>query len=127
MKDVNQTEAARLAGVDRTTIRAWTQAGMPYVPPKGRGNEGMYRTSVVLYWGAWLAKKEKIGVEAKPLQALALARAFEIDTGTTSDIGEREYFELFPQMVRGFFAKAEIQDAMNFAAGFVRGWRARAN
>ena len=49
MNEVTQTELARMLDVDRTTIHAWQNKGLPYIS-HGKGKPNTYRTGVAIHW-----------------------------------------------------------------------------
>jgi len=123
---LTQTEAARIADVDRTTIRAWTQAGMPYKAPSGRGEAGGYAPEIVLHWMHWNeAKRSLPDLEVTAPQAIALGHAwsagFDLDTGDRRTFEERVVGVLAP-----FYSDAEALSAAGYARGVFAGrWSAR--
>ncbi len=119
LAELNQASAAAMMQVDRTTIRAWTTAGMPYTPPDERGKEGSYRHGVLLYWSMWRALRDRLKLaDLQPLQALAVARASVIEKGSrTRD--EAEFRETFPALVRGYYPKEQIHEAIGFALAYI--------
>lgn len=107
----SQTDIAAILGVDRTTVRAWTKAGMPYAEPTTRGKEAEFSLPVALYWSVWLKVSAICGwPELDPLHALALARAYSERDG---------FLESFPAMVGEYFDQGKIRDAMHYAIGFL--------
>jgi hypothetical protein len=45
----NQADLAKMIGVDRTTVRNYTKAGLPFVPG-GRGKQNRYVIPVAINW-----------------------------------------------------------------------------
>lgn len=68
MPVVDQTTLANILGVDRTTVRAYTQIGMPFIPG-GRGESHQFQVPLCLHWyvGYSSARKHKLP-EMTPLQ-----------------------------------------------------------
>jgi hypothetical protein len=119
LAELNQTEAAALMQVDRTTIRAWTTAGMPYAPPDERGKEGSYRRGVLLYWSIWRGLRDRLKLaDLQPIQALAVARASVIEAPSRVR-DEAQFREHFPSLVRGYYPKEQIHEAIGFALAYI--------
>jgi hypothetical protein len=119
LAELNQASAAATMQVDRTTIRAWAKAGMPYTPPDERGKEGSYRHGVLLYWSMWRAMRDRLKLaDLRPLQALAVARASVIEKASrTRD--EEQFRDHFPALVRGYYPKEQIHEAIGFALAYL--------
>ncbi|MEO5625749.1 MAG: hypothetical protein ABIQ70_07065 [Dokdonella sp.] len=114
LAELNQAAAAALMQVDRTTIRAWTAAGMPYTPPTERGKEASYRTSVLIQWAMWRRLRDELKfTEQSPVRALAIARA-------SMESDEHAFRESFPKMVSDYFPIRDAHEATGYALAFVQ-------
>jgi hypothetical protein len=111
---LTQAEAAALCQVDRTTIRAWQQAGMPYTQPDGPGKAGSYDARVLLHWALWIDLKGKLGPDAKmdPARAIAYVHAA---MGDDSWEGEDVYASQVHGILRGYFSREQIDRAIGYA------------
>lgn len=110
-----------MIGVDRTTIRAYQKAGMPYKPGENHGDENTYRSSIVLAWHAWTKQKvrHKLGGFG-PVCNMAFARSY-VDMATLGHIDheEREYFV---KMLDGYVDERTARNAVDWAIPFVEGF-----
>jgi len=118
LNNLTQSELARLLERDRTTIRAWTQQGLPY---KTTGRTQRYSAPVVINWrvGRTYAKRQGI-TGLSPLETILLGHALgmaEADPknwpayaarlGKAAGATDAEFREAFG-FVRGLFARDDL-------------------
>lgn len=117
MKDavLNQEAAAALMKVDRTTIRAWTSAGMPFTERSGPGHEAQYSVPVLILWRTWsYMKKRGQQPDVSPLVALALAKLTLL---ADESIAPAELCKDLVAALRGHFDPMVIAEAFGYARG----------
>jgi hypothetical protein len=74
-ENMTQSDLAGLLGIDRTTVRSWTQRGMPYKKPPAKGMPASYCASVCLHWRIGHKYSEQptmASLELSPLQKVAI-------------------------------------------------------
>ena|ERR1700722_2784500 len=114
----SQQQVAELMGVDRTTVRAWTKSGMPFIN-HGPGKSSEYDTSIVLYWYASVIQRNSRPLpDMSPCRRLAVARALadRNDDPREERLNRSEFPECFRDMAAGFFKPREIEEAISYAA-----------
>lgn len=116
---LSQSEIATLMEVDRTTIRSWTQLGMPHRPPDVKGGRGAYSFSACLYWrvGHELIQRRPLrNKEITPLQKVALGWVMGNETTTFRD----DDIAAFSSMMAGLgIERASALRDLDFARGVV--------
>lgn len=120
---LTQTEAAALCQVDRTTIRAWQQAGMPYTKPDGPGRTGSYDARILLHWAIWTDLKGKLGTDSKidPARAIAYVHAA---INHDSWEGEQVYANQVHGILKAYFSREQIDRAIGYALALTSHQRA---
>lgn len=75
----SQTDVANHFGVDRTTVRAWQQKGLPYTD-NGKGKPATFSPSLTAKWrlGMEVGKEYQINTD-NPLTALCFGYALDFD------------------------------------------------
>lgn len=123
MKDffVNQQEIAEHFGVNRTTVRAWTKRGLPYLEAD-QGKPGRYHIGHTLWWVLGGNHLERIGFKesVSGLDRIMLARIMSNERdgflpGDEKDTGFDKNLEVYG------YAPEEIAAARNRMAGFLLG------
>ncbi|EDT6432566.1 hypothetical protein WP66_002797 [Salmonella enterica subsp. enterica] len=115
---VSQQEIAEHFKVNRTTIRAWTKSGLPYLEAD-RGKPAGYHIGHTLWW--FLGRERFKAMEysgATALETIMLARL---------DLNEKmEEADMESKFDKGLevygFSPEEISAARHAMAGFRRGW-----
>ncbi|MEN0581912.1 hypothetical protein AAIG39_23345 [Phytobacter palmae] len=125
MKDkvffVSQQEVAEHFGVNRTTIRAWTKQGMPYLEAD-RGKPGGYHIGHVMWWCMGKDRFEEIGHEGKTstLEKIMFARLASSElNGAYGEEFERKFDD--DLLIYGY-SPEDVNMARNKMAGFLAGW-----
>lgn len=94
--NLTQTELAEIIGVDRTTIRNWTNKGMPYTPPEGKGQPGSYCGPLCINWWAGHRKAEHSSRKFSDVEKIALGYAIGCEAITPS--AEKRFIDLMALM-----------------------------
>lgn len=117
LKALTQAEAAELADVDRTTIRAWQLAGMPYTPAESRGGVGRYSSAIVIHWKFWTENRRSLKQpDLPPARALAVSHA--LMAGTAPDAANHASFtERVAVMLKPYYPAADAIEAAGYAIG----------
>ena len=112
----NQSDLAEMIGVDRTTVRHYTQAGMPYEAGT-QGQENRYTVPLCLNWvSGYRAARENGLPMMSPLELLL----FGYSTAYRNDASSRAYHAA----AAGLAEKAGATPAeFEQAVGFLRGAR----
>jgi len=71
--NLTQQQLATMFGVDRTTVRNWQNAGMPYNPPTGKGQKANYSMGVCFYWRVGHKLGRELDIKLTQLQKIAFA------------------------------------------------------
>jgi hypothetical protein len=109
----NQAELAQMASVDRTTIRKYTQAGMPY-RPGGQGKENRYIIPLCINWIA--------GYQSARENGLPMMSPLELILFGYTTAFQNASFQEYRSEARGIAAKAGASDQeFDEAVGFLRG------
>ncbi|ENL6114989.1 hypothetical protein AB5O01_000550 [Salmonella enterica] len=122
MKDffVSQQEIAEHFGVNRTPIRAWTKAGLPYLEAD-RGKPAGYHIGHVLWWftGREHFKAMEHSGNVTALETIMFSRlASNERVGEDADMESK-----FDKGLEVYgFSPEEISAARHAMAGFRRGW-----
>jgi len=120
LNSLTQVQAAALVDVDRTTIRAWTEEGMPYDPPEKRGRSGSYRSVIVTHWFLLAAFRKGpnnggLPKNMSPSQAIAY-----VHQEISSDAWESNeaYATQVRHMLSGYYDRNVIEQAIGFGLAF---------
>ncbi|ENM1233000.1 hypothetical protein AB6R86_004623 [Salmonella enterica] len=117
---VSQQEIAEHFKVNRTTIRAWTKSGLPYLEAD-RGKPAGYHIGHTLWW--FLGRERFKAMEysgATALETIMLARLdVNEKMGEEADMESKFDKEL---EIYGF-SPEEIAAARHAMNGFLRGWK----
>jgi len=114
---LSQADLATSLKVDRTTIRAWTRAGMPYQPPATQGSNGLYDLGIATLWATWTSCKSDWNLpKTDPLHVLAFAYFNNVHDSLQA---VRDGLKLFPHLVCEYFDKNSIAEAMHWAIGYL--------
>lgn len=122
MKDffVSQQEIAEHFKVNRTTIRAWTKAGLPYLEAD-RGKPAGYHIGHTLWWftGRKHFEDMECSGKATALETIMFARLLaNEESGADADMESK-----FDKGLEVYgFSAVEIAAARHAMAGFRRGW-----
>jgi hypothetical protein len=109
----NQADLAELLGVDRTTIRAYTQAGMPHMPG-GKGRENRYVVPICINWAA--------GYQAARANGLPMMQPLELILFGYSTAFRNASLQEYRGAAAGIAEKAGATPAeFDEAVGFLRG------
>lgn len=109
----NQADLAELVGVDRTTIRHYTQAGMPHMAG-GRGKENRYIIPVCVHWIA--------GFQSARANSLPMMQPLELILFGYSGAFRNATFQEYRSEAAGIAATAGASDReFDEAIGFLRG------
>jgi len=102
-----------LIGVDRTTIRHYTQAGMPHIPGE-KGRENSYIVPVCIHWVAGYQAARKNGLPMmRPLELILFGYS-----GAFRECSFQEYRRAATGLVKKAGATtAEVDEAMGFLRG----------
>ena len=113
----SQADIAKRMCVDRTTIRAWTESGMPYKAPAMKGCEGVYDIGICSNWVIYAGmRKREYWPKVEPLFALALGYASGV---RDQPIARKEGAKFFSELVASHFAKMPAEAAYHWALGFL--------
>ncbi len=118
-RNLSQKELATIMGKDRTTIRAWTVAGMPYKKPVQKGMKASFDSAHCVHWcgGHWLA--ETNGLELRPLEKVAVGWLIGsgcAENGRVSKEDERLYLGI---MKRAGIGREQALRLLEFARGVI--------
>jgi phage terminase Nu1 subunit (DNA packaging protein) len=118
-ENLSQTELAQLVGIDRTTVRSWTQRGMPYRKPTGKGQPASYSSAICIHWRAGHKFSEQptmASLELSPLQKTAIGWL----AGNAAHISAEDE-KLFVGMMAGAGLKREqALRHLEYARGILR-------
>lgn len=117
---VSQQEVAEHFKVNRTTIRAWTKAGLPYLDAD-RGKPAGYHIGHTLWWvmgGERFKVIEYSGATA--LERIMFAR-MDLNEGTGEEADMESKFDKGLEVYG--FSPEEIAAARHAMKGFRRGWK----
>ncbi|EAW2930792.1 hypothetical protein FEF61_22690 [Salmonella enterica] len=116
---VSQQEIAEHFKVNRTTIRAWTKSGLPYLEAD-RGKPAGYHIGHTLWW--FLGRERFKAMEysgATALETIMLAR-LDLNEKTGEEADMESKFDKGLEVYG--FSPEEIAAARHAMAGFRRGW-----
>ncbi|EJG7681702.1 hypothetical protein NAK90_005291 [Salmonella enterica] len=116
---VSQQEIAEHFKVNRTTIRAWTKSGLPYLEAD-RGKSAGYHIGHTLWW--FLGRERFKAMEysgATALETIMLAR-LDLNEKTGEEADMESKFDKGLEVYG--FSPEEISAARHAMAGFRRGW-----
>ena len=109
----DQADLAELIGVDRTTIRHYTQAGMPHMAG-GRGKKNCYIIPVCINWVA--------GYQAARENGLPMMSPLELILFGYTTAFQNASFQEYRSEATGIAATAGASDReFDEAVGFLRG------
>jgi len=109
----NQADLAELIGVDRTTIRAYANAGMPCTP-KTKGRENQYIIPLCINWVA--------GYQTARENSLPMMNTLELILLGYTTAFQNASFQEYRSEAAGIAAKAGASDReFDEAVGFLRG------
>ena len=116
---VSQHELAGLFNVNRTTVRAWTNQGLPYIKCD-QGKPHQYHPGIAMWWRKGMRCAELMRLEGLTAsQCIALARVYSEDV--EGDVGR---FVDYLALVN--IPEHEACGAFHFAAGLSAGHGAAA-
>ncbi|HCN6359533.1 TPA: hypothetical protein N6Z78_005456 [Escherichia coli] len=119
---VSQQEIAEHFKVNRTTIRAWTKQGMPYLNAD-RGKSGGYHIGHTLFWYSGKSHLQTIGyhVETSALEKIMFARLLSSER---DEYSSEETEQRFDEGLHIYgYSPEDVSKARNKMAGFLAGWR----
>ena len=109
----NQADLAQMVGVDRTTVRNYTKAGLPFVPG-GRGKENRYIVPLCIHWIA--------GYQAARANGLPMMQPLELILFGYSTAFRNASLHEYRSAAAGIAEKAGATPAeFEQAVGFLRG------
>ncbi|MCY1696637.1 hypothetical protein OVA10_00755 [Lelliottia sp. SL45] len=112
---VSQQELADNFNVNRTTVRAWTKNGLPYIPGD-QGKSHQYHPGITMWWRVGTMRAEKMYLpDLTAAQRIALAREYgEVDESHNVDA-----FVCY--LAKVGIDENEARSAFIFAQGIVAG------
>ena len=119
---VSQQEIAEHFNVNRTTIRAWTKQGMPYLNAD-RGKSGGYHIGHTFFWYSGKSHLQTIGyhVETSALEKIMFARLLSSER---DEYSSEETEHRFDEGLHIYgYSPEDVSKARNKMAGFLAGWR----
>lgn len=119
---VSQQEIAEHFKVNRTTIRAWTKLGMPYLDAD-RGKSGGYHIGHTLLWCTGKSHLEAMEYhrETSALEKIMLARLISSERDEYYSEETEQRFDN-GLLIYGY-SPEDVSKARNKMAGFLAGWR----
>ena len=113
---LSQAELAKIVGKDRTTIRAWTLAGMPYEKPDKKGSNASFDSGHCLNWLGGHLLAEKRSLTLSPWQKVVVGWVIGIGIERTKmrKDDDQVYLEM---MGRAGIRKEEAIRLIEFARG----------
>ncbi|HCK2662604.1 TPA: hypothetical protein O1K60_000700 [Escherichia coli] len=119
---VSQQEIAEHFKVNRTTIRAWTKQGMPYLDAD-RGKSGGYHIGHTLFWCMGKSHLDAIEYhgETSALEKIMVARLISSERDEYFSEETEQRFDNGLQIYG--YSPEDVSKARNKMAGFLAGWR----
>ena len=119
---VNQQELSEILEVDRVTINAWQNKGMPFTS-NGKGNLNSYNIGTAIHWRAGkdgfnnLVKWNKVDRrEITPIRCFILGRLFSL----FDDVCRSEIKHIIDSCQRAGFEKSETLLALGYCIALIR-------